>query len=153
MNELYKRFDEHKFEHAEGCLFEEQIKDFDFNGMEIKMREDNYEQSASLEIKYCPYCGFDIDASVAQMLIIKQRTKELIEASPIKEGDIIWIKKPKNGYWKGRGFRSIVSEIVYQEHSDRLLYQNWDKQGKDYTYHSSILEGIELYANQPICNH
>lgn len=152
MNELYKRFREHKFEHDKGCKFEKQVKDFDFNGREITLRDDDYEQIASLEIKYCPYCGFDIDASVAQMLIIKQRKKELIEASPIKEGDIIWIKKPNNDYWKGRGFRSIVSKIDYQEHSDRLLYQNWDKQEKNYTYHSSILEDIEIYTNQPICN-
>lgn len=33
MNELNKRFQEHKFEHAKGCKFEKQIKDFDFNGM------------------------------------------------------------------------------------------------------------------------
>jgi hypothetical protein len=152
MNELYRRFREHKFEHDKGCKFEKQVADFDFDGVKITLRDDDHVEVASLNIKYCPYCGYDIDASAAQMLIIKQRTKELIEASPIKKGDVIWIRKPNNDYWNGRGFRSIVSDIQYQEHSDRLLFQNWEKQDHNYSFHSSTLEDIELYANQPICN-
>ncbi len=152
MNELIKRFKAHKFQHAEGCKFEKQIQCFDFNGEEIKLSDDDCSQTTYLTIKYCPYCGVDIDLKRARHLIIFDRTTELIEASPIKEGDIIWIKKPNNEYWKGRGFRSVVSKIQYDLTFDRLLYCNWDNKGQNYTYHSSIIEDIELYQGQPICN-
>jgi len=152
MNELQRRFNEHNFKHDKGCRFEQQIKGFAFDGMEISLHEStdiDYEQIAGLTMKYCPYCGFDIDASVAKMLIIKQRTKELIESSTIKLDDWIWIKKPNNKYWKGRGFKSKVTDICYQEHSDRLLYRN-SQVGIHYM--SCTIEDIELYTNQPICN-
>lgn len=150
MNEFYKRYREHKFKHEKGCQFEKQIKSFDFNGMEIQLRDDDYDIIAQLRVKYCPYCGFDIDAAAAQILIKEQRKNELIEASPIKLGDIIWVKQPNNDYWKGRGLISVVSKIEYHEIFDRLLYQNYSNER--YAFGSYIIDEIELYTDQPILN-
>ncbi len=149
MNELYKRFKEHKFKHDKGCKFDKEVEGFDYDGLNIKLLNDECEQVGCLTMKYCPCCGFDIDASVAQMLIIKERENELIKASPIKMGDWVWIKRPNNDYWKGRGFKSKVTDICYQEHSDRLLYINYQE---GIQYMSCPIEDIEIYTNQPICN-
>ena len=59
-------------------------------------------------------------------------------------------EKPNNDYWKGKGFKVQVTDICYQEHSDRLLYRNSEKDKGGYL--SCPIEDIELYTNQPICN-
>jgi hypothetical protein len=141
-----------EFEHDKRCQFKKELSRCEsmmlsYGNLEL-YNEDNYE---TITLRYCPYCGVDIDLREFRNEVIKNRKKELVEKSIIKKGNDVYITRPNNSMWKGIGHKSRVVDIIYDENFDRLLYSCGDDL-QEYATMNETIEELELYTNQPIRN-
>ena len=150
---IFEKLSKIKFQHKEGCKFFEQISKCGMIHVssigDTIEASDDHDWNESIDLKFCPYCGVDIDIDKIKQLEIKKRIEELLVESPIKIGDEIYVLP--NHYWKGAGLKSKFESVEYDIHNDRLYYIYKGKE-KQYACGTWIIDQIQLYTGQKIMN-
>ena len=152
MSYIWQKVYAHKFEHKKNCNFEKLMQGFSVmrlsfgkEAITAQDSDDEYYNEDVLPLKFCPICGIDINIETILIKEIKKRFAELINKAGLITGQKIYIKPRIKG---GKGSVSIISNIRYDKHFDRLLFENWTRQN-GYTMGAWALEDIEPYTNQP----